>query len=310
MNVGETFYRNLLRGSKVGRITLSLSKLATYALLFASQCASTSWAFTVRPADGLWGITSEQNLAIGRAFNVEVFGNLGVITFYNYNASKLPTFYVGAGQITATNTLTVPLNEPAGGTCLGCPPTSGYQLSSKGNALFEFTSSSSGYVTLPGEPRKAILKGLGQTAPDGLKGIWAFSYISSSSNPPIASADVAVLNTLIGPTPTGSGIVASSNGKSACELQVTGTLSGRVVCSMLGSSSAFDKAVLANWWADHMDGVWKYSSINATDLMSARRFISGTGDDLGVKEVIAIDANLAKRLRENIERFVVEYRGD
>ena len=119
-----------------------------------------SSAFTVRPADGLWGIVPELNLSVGRAINLEVGGSTLIVTMYAYNAQRMPTFYVGGGTLTTSNSAAVALAEPAGGTCLGCNPTSGYALSLPGTAVFEFTSSTTGFVTLPGEARKPILKGL------------------------------------------------------------------------------------------------------------------------------------------------------
>ena len=175
--------------------------------LVVSQCAT---AFTIMPQDGIWGVDSETTLAVGRAFVLETAGPVTVVTFYNYNAAGAPTFYVGGGLLSTTNTVAVNFSEPRGGTCLGCVATSGSLLSSPGAALFEFTSSTTGFVTLPREARKAISKAnLGfAAAPNGLIGGWAFTYLTGPTSQ--ALADYVQLMTVIPGTATGSGIVSNS----------------------------------------------------------------------------------------------------
>ena len=127
-------------------------------------------AFNIRPVDGLWSFDSELNLAVGRAVNLELSNGLLVVTMYTYNAQRAPTFYVGSGFLNANNVATGVFSEPQGGTCLGCVPSSGRLLSTPGSFTFEFTSSTTGYLTLPGEARKTITKGAisRATAPTGL----------------------------------------------------------------------------------------------------------------------------------------------
>ena len=125
------------------------------AILFS--CVSS--AFTIKPADGIWGIVAEQNLAVGRAFVLETSAGITIVTFYNYNSAVAPTFYAGGGALSTANTVTVAFSEPTGGTSLAGTPRSGHLLSSPCTALFEFTSLTTGYVPLPGEPTKAIIKG-------------------------------------------------------------------------------------------------------------------------------------------------------
>jgi len=274
--------------------------------VICALAAACSHAFTVKPIDGLWSIDSELNLSIGRAFNLELSGPYLIVSFYNYNAQGAPTFYVTAGLLGTNNRMTAGLSEPQGGTCLGCTPTSGSVRSSPGNVTFEFVTSTKGYVTLPGEARKAISKGAitWPAAPAGLRGVWAFTSMSTSSSSPIAVADVAILSTQLAATSTGSGLVASANGKYGCEYQTSGTLAGQVFCLMLGSTSNFDKVSTSYWWGDNMDGVWRFSNVAVTDLFVARRIVSPNGDQLDIKALEAQDAAMQDRLYRSMQAYI------
>lgn len=260
-------------------------------------------AFTTMPQDGLWSLDSESSLAVGRAFNLETAGNLTVITFYNYNATGAPTFYVGAGALSTANAVTVGFSEPRGGTCLGCTQTSGSLLSSPGSAVFEFTSSTTGFVTLPRESRKAISKGnvgfaTGQSA---LLGGWAFTYMTGATN--LAFADYALLTTLGPSTATGAGLVANAGLNIACEQQVTGTLAGYVICIKLLSSGNTDKSMLIKWYGHHMDGVWIYGPGTYRYIFTARR-ISYGGDQYDMKREATPAPGAMDAMRNAMEQAI------
>ncbi len=261
-------------------------------------------AFSAEPIAGLWGIDAETNLAVGRAFALEVTGSTLIVTFYNYNASKQPTFYVGGAALSAIGSATVALSEPKGGTCLGCTPTSGSLLSSPGSALFEFTTSTKGFVTLPGETRKAISKGMiaWPDAPSGLLGRWVFLELSSD----YAFSDVYDLTRVGPPTANGNGIVANLTGTAVCELQVSGARAGSVVCATLYSDGTPDRSIVAQWWGHQMDGEARptaYSSLSAR-RWTARRIITAAGASVGVKrgdDVGSIPADQVQRFRMAID---------
>jgi hypothetical protein len=267
--------------------------------LFLLLASSASVAFTIRPADGLWGIVSEQNLAIGRGINLEVGGSILVVTIYGYNSQRLPTFYVGGGALTASNTAAVPLSEPAGGTCFGCAPTSGFGLSAPGTATFEFTSSTTGFVTLPGEARKAIVKGpiTSQPPPVGLLGVWVFSYVTDTT---LVTADVAVLSQRLASTTNGNGLVANSTGSIGCELQVQGVAAGYVLCVKLNSTGSTDRSMIARWWRDDMDGAWQFTTTSTARVFAAKRLIDENANEVVFKAAATRNAN-GDRLRDAIE---------
>ena len=243
----------------------------------------TGSAYTVQPADGLGGVVDEINLAVGRAINLEVSGSVLVVTMYAYNRAGAPTFYVGGAPLDSTNKAALTLSEAQGGTCLGCVPTSGRLLSTPGVVLFEFTSSTTGYVTLPGEPRKAIVKGAiaWPAAPSGLQGLWIFNYISNSSG--FVFSDGLLLNRISAGTTNGSGLVFDSTISTACEYQVSGTAAGSVFCVRLLSTGAADKVVRVKWYGNLMDGLWNYNGLTTNNLFTARRLASESGNQTGIK---------------------------
>ena len=264
--------------------TISLKHLL---ILFVVSVATSASAFTIRPADGLWSVVEEQNLAIGRAFNLEVTGPLLVTTVYNYTASGAPTFYVGAAAIAANNTASVALSEPRGGTCLGCIPTSGSLLSSPGTAFFEFTSSTTGFVTLPKEGRKAILKGqiARPAAPEGLKGVWTFTWFYTSGT--IADGDTFSLTRNLSASANGTGLVVNAAATFGCEYFNAGSLNGYVLCVTVSTTASLNKGILFKWFGDMMDGVWYYAdqSVSTAKIASARRIIAADGSQATVKRV-------------------------
>ncbi len=238
----------------------------------------TAQAYTNLPVDGVWSITSEQSLAIGRAFVLETQGSITAVTFYNYNTAGAPTFYVGAGSLSAADTISLTFNEPRGGTCLGCSPTSGALLSTPGAALFEFTSATTGYVTLPREARKAIFKGnfAWPEAPSGLRGGWLFGYLTTATG--YTSADFASLSIIGTATTNGNGLVMNAQGTIGCEYQITGSLQGNVVCVTLTSTGVADKGFMGKLWGNQFDGLWMYASLKVLHPFVARRFLSANGD--------------------------------
>ncbi len=260
---------------------MKLLRLLT--VLALASLSSFVHAFTVLPVDGLWSVVSEQNLTVGRAFNVEMSDKLVVVTMYTYNAQGAPTFYVGASALSATNTAAIALSEPQGGTCLGCPPTSGRLLSSPGTATFEFTNSTTGFVTLPGEARKAISKGAitRPTGPDSFRGTWALSFIVDST---LTVGDAPSFTVNLAASSTGSGLMASADGKTGCEAQTSGSLVGSVLCVKVTSSTTTDKAMILKMFGDKMDGLWYYrSNLNVPYLFTSHRIANSDGSSLILK---------------------------
>ena len=267
--------------------------LRNFFALILFSATSLTHAFSILPVDGLWSVVTEQNLAVGRAINLEMSDKVLVVTMYAYNAQGAPTFYAGAAALSATNTAAVSLSEPQGGTCLGCAPTSGRLLSSPGVAAFEFTSSTTGFVTLPNEVRKAISKGAitRPAAPDGFRGTWAFSYVLDAT---LTVADTPVFAFNLGPTSNGNGLMASSDAKTGCELQNSGSLAGSVLCVKITTSKITDKTMILKMFGNRMDGVWYYTDTPAQlYLFTSHRILDDARNPLILKRAPEMDADNA-----------------
>ena len=260
--------------------------LAMVAILFS--CVSS--AFTVKPADGLWSIVSENNLDPGRAFVMETSAGITIITFYNYNSAGAPTFYVGGGPLSADNTVSVAFSEPTGGTSLGGAPRSGRLLSSPGTALFEFTSLTTGTVTLPGEIRKFISKGAlaWKTGVTDLYGLWSFHFLDMITN---ATVDISTVLNRTGPsfTTDGGGTALNTDGTFGCEYQVKGLLKGVVYCfRKVGTPPVVDRSAVASQIGDEMQGQWFFpnsAGLPQTNVFVAKRMFGLSGDRLGLKRM-------------------------
>ena len=247
------------------------------AITSSAVLSLTAQAYTNLPVDGVWSITSEQSLAIGRAFVLETQGSVTAVTFYNYNTAGAPTFYVGAGSLSAADTISLTFNEPRGGTCLGCSPTSGALLSTPGAALFEFTSATTGYVTLPREARKAIFKGnfAWPEAPSGLLGGWLFGYLTTATG--YTFADFAFLSVIGNATTEGNGLAMNAQRTIGCEYSISGAFQGKVTCVTI--EGFLSKFIVGKLWGNQFDGEWSYdNSLTVKHRFVARRFISTNGD--------------------------------
>ena len=227
------------------------------------------------------------------------------MTMYTYNAQRAPTFYVAAGVLDSSNRMVATMSEPQGGTCLGCVPTSGRLLSTPGVALFEFTSGTTGFATLPGEVRKAITKGAvaWPVAPDGLKGLWVITYMLLGGTAPIAITDVVSLVRVIPGSPSDNGIVVDSTVTTGCSYKFSGVLAGTVLCSRLTAAGAPDRNANAVWWGDQMDGGWTfYPGSNYLYNFTAKRLVSGLGDIVYIKSAQEIPSERFDAMRAAMEQ--------
>ncbi len=233
-----------------------ISRVATFMLaLGLSQVVS---AFTVNPINGMWGIDSESNLAIGRAFAIELTTDVVVMTMYGYKQGGAPTFYVGAGALDASNKVVAPMYEPSGGTCLGCTPVSGVAGPKIGDALLEFTSSTTGFVTLPGETRKAMRKG-GITwtdTPEMLYGNWIFNF-SDSESKKVTALRVSFTEYRTSLMAGGTGRIVDPVEEIYCEQHRSGNYAGYTLCfKWIPSAQIWSHLLSTKWFGHNMDGIW------------------------------------------------------
>ncbi len=140
----------------------------------ASMCYQTSIA-AVLPTDGLWAIDAETNGQNGRGFQVETHRGLTVLTYYGYRAGGHDHWYLATGAL-ANGSFTGSMTQYQGGTALGAAYAPATANGSAGTVAMNFTSSTAGSITLPGEPAKAISKfafgGSGSPAVVPSNGLW------------------------------------------------------------------------------------------------------------------------------------------
>lgn len=279
-------------------ISRVLHASALICVFVATAMGSVAQAYNVRPVDGLWGFDSETDFPIGRAFNLEMSNNLLVVTFFNYNSAGAPTFYVAAGALNSDDSMSTTMHEPAGGTCLGCTPRGGMLLASHGTIKLEFTSSTSGYVTLPGETRKSISKGRIAWPADAsaLIGVWTFNYIAPSGT--TAEVDVVFLTTLAVNPATGNSMAYDPVKRIGCERQAGASAIGDIACVQVTTTGVRQRLVQARAWGHRMDGGWASGADNTTmtaDTFTASRLLSASGRET-LKRATGVDAKATEAM--------------
>lgn len=134
----------------------------------------TSAAQDISPFNGLWAIDEENNGGPGRGFQLDVQNDIIVLTFYGYQESGPATFYIASGSFNqGSNSITMPLNEFAGGTAFGQAFKNAEFVGSAGDVTIDFTDMAHGEICLPGESCKAVSAlNFGLNPVDELLGEW------------------------------------------------------------------------------------------------------------------------------------------
>ncbi|MBF5007620.1 hypothetical protein [Diaphorobacter caeni] len=204
-------------------------------LLAIGAFALAGSALAFMPQAGTWIVTSENTGQPGRGFGLDVQNNTLVMQMYAYEANGAPTFYLSAGAI-ANNSYAGQLNKYAGGQSFGSVPHAGYETGSAGTVSMRFVSGVKGYITFPGEEEKEMSRFNFDfsSSPESLKGKWLFSSLTSL----LPSADYVELSKLGSKGANGSGMVMSTDGRLACENQVSGASAGTTVCARVSATGA------------------------------------------------------------------------
>ncbi len=302
-----------------GRVNVWVTLLSWRVIVaLVSACLATfSHAYTVKPVDGGWGINGEEVLAVGRGFNLETSNNTVIVTFYGYDASRSATFYVGGGTLGANNVAQVTLSEPRNGPCFGCAITSGSIAGSPGTITLEFTSSTTGFVSIPGEGRKAISKAnmTWSTTAQDLYGVWLFNFFTAPGSAGAVTAENIVLRQALAPTADGNGIATDASGRFACEQKIRGNIAGLTFCVGLNAANVIDRRMLFKRFGSQMDGDWGGAAPATLDKpVFARRwfFLNSdlptlSSDDTAAKNLQSPDPKILAKLRAAIEDAVLEH---
>lgn len=121
---------------------MNVVRRALFAMLFWPVAA-----WTVVPESGLWWNPAEP----GRGYGIEVQDDVVFVTYYGYQqAGGMSAFYESAGTLNpSTGVVNAYWASAANGQCFGCQWRAP-QLTSIGQARFEFSSPRSGRVILTG----------------------------------------------------------------------------------------------------------------------------------------------------------------
>lgn len=262
-------------------------------LVAAALFIGASLAQAFAPQAGTWVVNSELDGKPGRGLAIDVQNDTFVMQMYAYESSGQPTFYLATGKI-ANDQVSASLIRYTGGRYLGSGPLSGQEAGNAGTVKFRFTSGTTGFVALPGEPEKAISRfnfGYPFAAPS-LKGIWSLTSMGS-----LGLSSEAVNLTMTGSsTSTGNGVVASPDGSFGCEHQVSGSLAGTVLCVKVNAQGQLQRGYWFVYSVNEGEGRLLTASGDLTDqVVSIRRLTtpSGVGTGMMFKDSVQFPPNLS-----------------
>lgn len=236
-------------------------------------------AHAFAPQAGTWVVAAELDGKPGRGLAIDVQNETLVMQVYAYESNGQPSFFLAAGPY-SNNQFSGPLTRYEGGRFFGSGARSGVAAGSPGNVNLRFTSGVTGFATFPGEPEKAIIRAnfAYPFAPSSLVGIWTFTSIGSEG----LVADAVSLGSNIGATSTGNGLVVSSDGLFGCEHQISGSLSGGVLCVKINSQSQLVRSYYFVYSINEGEGFSQRNGNGTQQLMFVRRLTTPRGVGTGV----------------------------
>ena len=249
--------------------------------LAAVCCWTSAQAFV--PSAGTWLVNEEVNGKPGRGFSVDVQNRIIGMQMFAYEQNGQPTFYMASGSLN-NNQASLPLNRYQGGRYLGSGDRSGVEAGSPGTVSIRFTSSTTGYIRLPGEGEKAISRyefGYSRNDAASIMGTWSFVGAVNGTN--TVYTEVEDLYTNIGPTSaSGAGLVVNKSLTFACEQQVSGQLAGLTLCIRLSSAGQTQRIYAIRWSLHDGEGDLNDKNGNFLGAAFARRLIDGNKNGTGL----------------------------
>lgn len=248
-------------------------------LMAAALLCSAGMAYAFMPQAGTWVVTSEVDGKPGRGLAMDVQNDTLLMQMYAYEASGQPTFYLAVGQVSDSRT-TTPLTRYTGGRHFGSGAQSGTAAGSPGNVSIRFTSGTTGFITFPNEPEKAISRfNFGYAAqPASLRGFWVFNSIGNEG----AQTDVVELAATAGASNTGNGTMITRDGLFGCEHQVSGNLAGDVLCVKVNAQGALQRAYILQYSVNDGEGYSQRSSTSTQQMLLVRRITTAQGVGTGL----------------------------
>ena len=260
-----------------------LKKWAMAAAILGWGMGSVGTALAWGPQTGIWSVTAEKNGKPGRGFNIDVQDDTLVMQVYAYERNGAPTFYLTSGKL-VDNRFVGTLNKYRGGRYLGSGDRSGVEAGSPGGVRVRFTSSTTGYIQLPGEGEKAISRfEFGYSRSDAASIMGTRSFVGAISGTNTVYTEVEDLYTNIGPSSSsGAGLVVSKSRTFACEQQISGELAGLTLCIRMSSSGTLQRGYVIRWSLHDGEGDLVDKSGNVMGAAFARRLIDGRNNGTGL----------------------------
>lgn len=274
--------------------------------IIAFAAASAAYGFV--PQAGTWVVTSELDGKPGRGLAIDVQNDTFVMQMYAYESSGHPTFYLATGRL-ANDQVAAPLIRYTGGRFLGSGAMSGQEAGNAGVARFRFTSGVTGFVTLPGEPEKAISRfSFGYPfAASSLRGLWSLTSMGSLG----LSSEAVNLTQSGGSTSTGNGLMATADGTFGCEHQTSGIYAGGVLCVKINTQGQVLRGYLFVYSVNEGEGsLLNANGSNSNQLVTVRRLTTpaavGTGIVFKEGEHAPVDLILLEQTLGDLARGASE----
>ena len=224
--------------------------MRTIALILAFCISAAATAF--QPRIGLWGNLEES----GSGYMFDIQNGTLVVTSYSYQASGPDQWYLSSGPLTNNgHNFTATLDKYQGGQCISCTYRAPTLQGNDGTITITFVSETMANLSLPGGRTTVIQAfdfGYGPL-PNGLLGEWVFVYELGST----AVAELFDFTTTATGTASGTGMAVDATRGAGCELQVSGSLSGMVLCGVMNASGSIDHLYTFRYGLDQtFSGMW------------------------------------------------------
>ena len=247
-----------------------MRSIALAILLFISTAAS---AF--QPRIGLWGNAAES----GSGYMMDIQNGLVALTVYSYLSSGPAQWYLASGPLVNNgHNFVATLDKYVGGQCISCIYRAPSLAGNDGTIAITFLSETLASVSLPGGRTTVIQPfdfGYGPL-PAGLLGEWIFVYDILAGG--TTFAERFDFTTTLAPTATGSGIAADPVRLAGCELQVSGSLAGQVICADGDSAGNLQNGYAFRYGLDETyGGVWIAPGSGNQYAMKGFRVVSKVG---------------------------------
>ncbi len=232
------------------------------------------------PQAGAWVVTAENNGTPGRGMALDVQGSTLVMQMYAYDSAGNPTFYLSAGQMDEDHKFTGKLNQYKGGRYFGSGALVGQETADAGQVSLRFVSGVKGYVKFPGEDEKEISRfqfNYNEKA-DSLKGQWLFTSVGDLG----ITTEFYKLEKEVPGAGTGTGMMATEDGRFGCENIIYGDNAGTVQCTKRDANSLIMRTYRFVYSVNEGEGTAGTLSKPNTDTLYVRRLTTVDGHGTGI----------------------------